>query len=58
MLDGLLEILMKRWSQAFYKLKDVDSVTNVLGESISSIIMWNIVNLQGKYEFVLRVGSK
>ena len=52
MLDGLLEILMKRWSQAFYKLKDVDSVTNVLGESISSIIMWNIVNLQGKYEFV------
>ena len=58
MLDGLLEILMKRWSQAFYKLKDVDSVTNVLGESISSMIMWNIVNLQGKYEFVLRVGSK
>ena len=58
MLEGLLEILTKRWSQAFYKLIDVDSVTNVLPESISSIIMWNIVNLQGKYEFVLCVGSK
>ena len=29
-------------SQAFYKLTDVNSVTNVIGESISSMQMWNI----------------
>ena len=31
--------------KAFYKLIDVHSVTNVLGKIISSIKMWNIVNL-------------
>ena len=45
MVESLLEILTKRRSEAFYKLTDVHSVTNVLGEIISSINMWNIVNL-------------
>ena len=58
--DGgeLLEILTKRRSQAFYKLIEVHSVTNILGEIISSINMWNIVNLSSKYDFFLWVGSK
>ena len=43
-LESLLEILTKRRSQAFYKLIDVHSVINIIGESISSIRMWNIVN--------------
>ena len=34
--ENLLEILTKRRSQAFYKLIDVHSVTNVIGENISS----------------------
>ena len=42
--ENLLEILTKRRSQAFYKLIDVHSVVNVIGESISAIRMWNIVN--------------
>ena len=56
--ESLLEQLTKRKSQAFYKLIDVHSVTNVLGDIISSINMWNIVNLKGKYDFFLRFGSK
>ena len=43
-LESLLEILTKRRSQAFYKLIDVHSVIDVIGESISSMRMWNIVN--------------
>ena len=42
--ESLLEILRNRRSQAFYKLVDVHSVTNAIGESIFSIGMWNIVN--------------
>ena len=42
--ESLLEKLASRRSQAFYKLIDVHSVTNVIGESISSIRIWNIVN--------------
>ena len=45
MAESLLEILTKRRGQVFYKLIDVHSVKNVLGEIISSISMWNIVNL-------------
>ena len=36
--------IKKRRSQAFGKLIDVDFVTNFIGENISSISMWNIVN--------------
>ena len=43
--ESLLEILTNRRIQAFYKLIDVHSVTNIIWESISSIRMWNIVNL-------------
>ena len=35
--ESLLEILTKRRCQAFYKLIDVHSVTNVIGESISTM---------------------
>ena len=42
--ESLLEILTKRRNQAFYKLVDVRSVTNVLWESISAVSMRNIVN--------------
>ena len=45
MVESLLEILTKRRSETFYKLIDVHSVTNVFGEIISSINMWNIVNI-------------
>ena len=41
--ESLLDILTKRRNQAFYKLIDVDSVKNVLCESISAVSMWNIV---------------
>ena len=41
--ESLLEILTNRRSQAFYKLIDIHSVTNVIGESISSKRMSNIV---------------
>ena len=51
--ESLLEILTNRRSQAFYKLVDVHSVTNVIGKSISSIRMWNIVNQEGKYDLFL-----
>ena len=43
-MESLLEILTKTKSQEFYKLIDVDSVTNFIGENIYSISMWNIVN--------------
>ena len=36
--------LTKRRSQPFYKLIDVHSMVNVLGESISTIRTWNTVN--------------
>ena len=42
--ESLLEILTKRRSQPFYKLIDVHSMVNVLGESISTIRTWNTVN--------------
>ena len=42
--EGLLETLTKLKSQALYKLVDVQSVTNFIGESISLIRIWNIVN--------------
>ena len=45
MVESLLEISTKRRSPAFYRLIDVYSVTNILGEIVSSINMWNIVNL-------------
>ena len=41
---SLLEILTDRRSQAFSKLIDFHSVAYVIGESISSIRMWNIVS--------------
>ena len=44
MVENLLEILSKRRNQVFYKHVDIHSVTYVLGESILSISMWNIVN--------------
>ena len=51
MVESLLEILIKRKSQTLYELIDAHSVTNLVGESISSISMWNIVNQLGKYDF-------
>ena len=42
--ESLPEILTNRRSQAFHKPIDIHSVTNVIGESISSIQMWDIVN--------------
>ena len=56
--ESLLERLTKRKSQAFYNIIFIHSVTNVLGEIISSINMCNIVNLKGKYDFFLRFVSK
>ena len=50
MVENLLEILPKRRSQTFYKPVDVHYVTNALGESTSSINIWDIVNQLGKYD--------
>ena len=43
--ESSLEKLTKRRSQEFDKLTDVHSVTNFIGDRISSISMWNIVNI-------------
>ena len=51
MVESLLETLTKRRSQAFCKLTDDHSVTNAFDESFSSMNMWNIVKLLGKYDF-------
>ena len=51
MVESVLEVLTKRRSQTFYKNIDIHSVTNAIGESISSISMWNIVNQLGKQDF-------
>ena len=53
MVENLPGILANRRSHALYKLIDVRSVTNVIGESISSIPMWSIVNQSGKYDSFL-----
>ena len=45
------KVLTKRRSQMFYKHIDIHSVKNTIGESISSISMWNIVNQLGKHDF-------
>ena len=42
--ESLINILRKRRNQAFCKLIDVHSVTNVLCKSISVVSMWNILN--------------
>ena len=51
MVKNLLEIITKRWSQTFYKPIDFEYATNIVGESISSITMWNNVNQLGKHDF-------
>ena len=51
MVKSALEILTKGRSQTFNKLIDIHSVTNAIGEGISSIIMWNMVNQLGKHDF-------
>ena len=51
MVKSLLEILTKRRSQTFYKPIDVHPMENIVGESISSITIWNIVNQVGKHDF-------
>ena len=49
--ENLLEILTKRRSQEFYNSLDVHYVTGAVGESISSVTMWNFVNQLGKHDF-------
>ena len=49
--ENLLEILNKRGSQTFFKAINVYSVTNAVGKSISSVIMWNTGNQLGKHDF-------
>ena len=47
----------KKKSDVLQWLTGVQSVTNVAGESISSIIMWIIVNQIGKLDFSCGCGS-
>ena len=50
---SLLETLTKRTSQTFYRPIDLHFVTaNTVGEGISSISRWNIVNQLGKHDFL------
>ena len=51
--DGgeLTRNVTKRRTQMFCKPIDVHSVTNAIGEIVSSISMWNIVNQLGKHDF-------
>ena len=51
MVESLLQILTKRRSQTFYKPANIHSVANTTAESISSIVIWNIVNGLSKYDF-------
>ena len=43
MVESLLEILTKG-SQAFYKAIDVHSITNAIGQIVSSTSIWNVMN--------------
>ena len=43
-IDDIENLVTNRRSQTFYKPIDVHSLINAIGESISSIRMWNIVN--------------
>ena len=51
MAGSLLETLTKERSQAFFKSIDIQSMTNAVGEGISTIRKWNIVNQLGKHDF-------
>ena len=50
--ESLLETLTKRRNQTFYRPVVLHSVTNAVGEGISSISKWNIVNQLGKNDFL------
>ena len=49
--ESLLETLIKRRSQTSFRPIDLHSVTNAVGEGISSTSKWNIVNQLGKHNF-------
>ena len=49
MVESLLESLTKGKCQIFYKPIDAHSVTNIVGESISTISWQNIFNQFGKH---------
>ena len=49
--DGELTRNINQKKKSFFKAIDVHSVRNVLGEGISSISMWNIVNQLGMHDF-------
>ena len=49
--ESLLETLTKRRSQTFYRPIDLHSVTKAVGEDISLISKWNIVNQLGKHDY-------
>ena len=49
--ENLLEMFTKRRSQTFCKPTDTRSVTNIVGKSISSITIWNIMNQLIKHDF-------
>ena len=51
MVESLLETLTKRKSQTFYRPIDLHSVTKAVGEDISLISKWNIVNQLGKHDY-------
>ena len=51
MVKSLQEILNKRISQTFYKLTDAHFMTNVVGKSITSISIRNIVNQLSRHDF-------
>ena len=48
-MESVLEISTKRRGETFYEPIDVNSVTDAIGESMSSISSWNIVNELDKY---------
>ena len=50
---GELTRNINKRSKALYKVIDVQSVTNVIGEISSSKTMWKIVNASGKYDLFL-----
>ena len=49
--ESLRKILTERRIQMFYKLVDVYSKTNAIGENTFSISMWNIINQKYKHDF-------
>ena len=56
-MENLLKMLTKRRSQTFYKSADICSVATVVGKSIPSVPMRNIMNQLNTHDVWLMVNN-